>query len=135
MSTLKAYLIPFCRKKIAIGKEGRKIIGPILYVPQKGAIFYESSVMGDVDASAIVPISVDHITYDNIFLSKIQGGIDGEHAGTRSEFDLSTVVKDIEISEEEFNRIIKEIGEAFGKLKELRHDAMKMIWDLEGFFL
>ena len=122
------------RRKLGFGANGDKLKGPILYVPKQGAIFYESSLIGDIDGCAIVPIGVDYFESTGIFLEQLGRQVRGEKLESpynTEEFDLSRDVIDVDISEAEFQNIASEARTAYDALEKFRNQSFNLISRLE----
>ena len=133
---MKAYLIPLKLGNCAAfgGSEGYRLKGPILYVPEQGAIFYESSVMGDADGMGIVPVGLDFFESRGIFLEQLGRQIKGEKLEApydTKKFDLSQGVLDVDIPEVEFQNIATEAKLAYSALERFRNKSFNLISGLE----
>ncbi len=127
----KGYLIPFRFRKIEIGgPDGYNSKGPVLYVPNKGAILYTSSIAGDDEHSGIVTIGVAGFE-DGILLSQIREGLEGKHARTGDAYDLSQEVREVDVPEEVFRGIANKARTSYRALDSFKRDAMRLILDLE----
>lgn len=123
---MQAYLVPFRFGRAAFGdKEGYRLKGPILYAPERGAIFYDSGAMGDSDGFCIVTIGVDFFENEGIFLKQLGRQIRGEKLGPPyegKEFDLSGGVSEVDIPESEFQKIsdgAKTVRDSLERFKEM----------------
>ena len=135
---MKAYLIPFrFDRRIAVGSpDGWKIEGPILYAPNKGAIFYTAGIHGDAEGMGFVTNGVDYFDHSEIILSQLERQIRGEEPQfglwKGSKFDLSEGVVEVEISDLEIDAIATKAKEAYDALGMFRNQSMKLAFDLEG---
>ncbi len=133
---MKAYFVPFkLGNCLAFGdSEGHRLKGPILYVPQQGAIFYESSLMGDSDGMGIATVGVDSFESTDIFLQQLGRQIKGETLETpydAEKFNLSRGVLEVDIPEAEFHNIATEAKIAYNALDKFRDQSFRLISGLE----
>jgi len=133
---MKAYLVPLKLGNCAAfgDSEGYRLKGPILYVPEQGAIFYESSVMGNADGMGIVPVGVDFFESKDMFLEQLGRQIRGEKLESpynTEKFDLSQGVLDVDIPEAEFQNIATEAKTAYEALERFRTQSFSLISGLE----
>ena len=141
MGKIKAFYVPFQGgKSLAFGdpKEGCRLKGPILYVPKKGAVFYQSSVQGDADGMGIVTVDADSFEGGvgrEMYLEQLGKQIMGDPSVSEEykgeKFDLSQGVREVEISEEDFKDIAMDAKTAYTHLNRFRRDAFKLIFKLE----
>ena len=108
--------------------------GPIVYVQDRGAIFYETSLMGDADACGLVVIGTDYFESRKLLLNQLEKGVkgrdlDGEYVGIV--FDLSEGVQEVDISEKEFMRTERTAKIAYQNLDFFRNSSMKIMFNLE----
>ena len=133
---MKAYLVPFrFQRRLALGgEEGLGIEGPILYVPDRGAILYKTGITGDAERMGFVTNGVDYFSDDTAFLSQLERQVKGEKIRgiwRGSKFDLSEGLFEADIPDEEFNNVAKIAKEAYEALRRFRLDSMKLITDLQ----
>jgi len=133
---MQAYLVPLKLGNCATfgDSEGYTLKGPIVYVPKQGAIFYESSIVGDADVMGIVPIGVDFFESNDILLEQLGRQIRGEKLGVPyddEKFDLSRGVLDVDIPEAEFQNIATEAKTAYDALGRFRNQSFNLITGLE----
>ncbi len=136
---MKAYYLPFQGGKCAAfsGSEGYRLKGPILFVPEKGAIFYETSFTGDAECGGLVTNGVDFFEGRGLLLEQIamqmQGKIHPHVADIYhgEKFDLSQGVKEVEIPEQVFEEIAKQSNIAYIALEKFKSEAFKLVFGLE----
>lgn len=132
---MKAYLIPLKgRKRIAIGSEGTRITGPILYVPGQGAIVYLSSIIGYAERMGTCTIGADRFESDAFFLEAVDRQMHRERLEApydTEECNLSQGVLEVDIPKEEFQSIATEAEKAYSALNRFRQQALILISDLE----
>jgi len=133
---MKGYLIPYNpKKKLGLGDNGHDMEGPILYVPNRGAICYEIGVTGDAEGMGPVICGVGSFEKEEIFLGQIQKAISGEELGGGSYkgecFDLRKGLQEVEISEKEFGVLANTATKAYEALSHFKEGAMKLCMDLE----
>jgi hypothetical protein len=134
---MRAYIVPFrFQRRLALGnEEGLDIKGPILYVPERGAILYKTGITGDAERMGFVTNDVDYFSDDLALLSQLERQVKGErpqHGNWESpKFDLSEGLLEVDVSDGEFNDIAKMAKEAYEVLRRFRLDSMKLITELQ----
>lgn len=134
---MRAKIIPYNpRKSLALGGErGIEINGPILYVPGKGFLVYETSLTGDVDGMDFVTMGVKYFEERSPFLTQLERQLRGEKdlggiwKGER--FDLSNQQAEVDIPDEELKKIISAARRSYRNLDRFKRDSMKLILDIE----
>lgn len=128
---MKGYLVPLKPgKKVGFGREGYNLEGPILYLPEKGAILYRSSLRGDANGSALVPIAVKDFFEKGIFLTQLGKQVRGERLEppyNTEEFNLSEGVLEVDLTEAEFQDIATLANIAEIALNRYREKAIRLI--------
>lgn len=134
---MKTILIPFnARKSLALGsKEGFRIEGPILYFPEKGAIFYKTSITGDAEGMGFVTVGVKYFEDSRLFLRQLERQLKGETdlgLWQGEKFDLSKNLVEVDISTEDFDKIAANAKQSYKLRDTYIKDSMRLIINLEG---
>ncbi len=133
---MKAYIVPWrLGNRLAIGGEGYRLKGPILFVLEQGAIFYESSLAGDGDGCGFVTVATDRFERDQEFLRGLWRQIKGEKLEepyNTKRFDLSQGVLEVDIPEAEFRSVAAEAEIAYPALRRFRDYAFTLISGIES---
>ncbi|NQU79342.1 hypothetical protein HQ545_06265 [Candidatus Woesearchaeota archaeon] len=134
MVKMKGYLIPYKPDKCLAVGNGERIQGPILFVPDKGIIYYDASITGDCDGVGFVTTGADYFEDQETFLRVLQDQLEGKvmEGYEGAKYDLSEGVADVEISEQDFTNIADTARESYVALNKFRLDAVRLVLDLEA---
>ena len=128
---MKGFLIEYVPGKcMAFGKdgEGHEIRGPILYVPEEGAIFYTSNLQGDADCSSVVTCLTHSFQTSEVILRQLAKQVSGKEIERYEgeKFDLSHRVE-VDVEGEEFRDIMEKARVAYLALRNCKERAMILI--------